>query len=42
MNDSLAFENPALFCDKCLRYLHYTKDGEKINSFEAYPYVDHD
>lgn len=40
LNDELAFEDPALFCEKCFRYLHYTKDGDKIASFEAYPYVE--
>lgn len=41
-NDEMAFEDPSFFCDKCFRYLHYTKDGKKLASFQAYPYVSAD
>jgi len=40
MSDHLAFEDPSYFCDKCFRYLHYTKDGKRLYEFEAYPCVD--
>lgn len=40
VSDELAVESPAFFCDSCFKALHYTKDGKKITSFEAYPYFD--
>ena len=42
VNDSLAFEDPSFFCEKCFDYLHYSSDGRKINSFEAFPYIEAD
>ena len=40
ISDELGPESPAFFCDNCFKALHYTKDGKKITSFEAYPYFD--
>ena len=40
VNDELAEESPAFFCENCFKALHYTKDGKKVTSFEAYPYFD--
>jgi len=42
VNDELAFEHPSFFCEKCFNYLHYDNDGEKLCSFEAYPYTEID
>lgn len=39
-NDSFSPMDPTFFCDSCFRMLHYDKDGNKLGSFEAYPYVD--
>ena len=42
INDSMAFEDPSFYCERCFRYLHYTKDGEKVATFEAYPFTEGD
>ncbi|KAG8455130.1 hypothetical protein GDO86_001369 [Hymenochirus boettgeri] len=39
-NDSLAPDDPCLFCDVCFKMLHYDADGNKLGEFLAYPYVD--
>lgn len=40
LNDSLANETPAFFCNTCFKMLHYLSNGEKACEFEAYPYFD--
>lgn len=32
--------DPAFFCDKCFRMLHYDKDGRKLGTFKAWPHTD--
>ncbi|XP_078532037.1 snRNA-activating protein complex subunit 3 [Lissotriton helveticus] len=38
--DSLAPQDPCLFCDVCFRMLHYDEEGNKLGSFLCYPYLD--
>ncbi|XP_069482152.1 snRNA-activating protein complex subunit 3 [Ambystoma mexicanum] len=38
--DSLAPEDPCLFCDVCFRMLHYDEEGNKLGEFLCYPYLD--
>ena len=40
VGDDLAPESPAFFCKTCFTMLHYTKDGDKMTQFTAYPYYD--
>lgn len=40
VQDELAMESPAFFCDNCFDLLHYTSDKKKVVDFQAYPYYD--
>ncbi|XP_033634605.1 snRNA-activating protein complex subunit 3-like [Asterias rubens] len=40
LEDSFSTTDPSFFCEKCFRMLHYDKNGKKLGSFQAYPYVD--
>ncbi|XP_063770145.1 snRNA-activating protein complex subunit 3 [Pseudophryne corroboree] len=39
-HDSLAPDDPCLFCDVCFKMLHYDTEGNKLGDFVAYAYVD--
>lgn len=39
-NNERVPEEPFFFCDECFRSFNYDEMGEKIGSFQAYPYVD--
>ncbi|XP_075708020.1 snRNA-activating protein complex subunit 3 [Rhinoderma darwinii] len=38
--DSVAPDDPCLFCDVCFKMLHYDTEGNKLGDFIAYAYVD--
>ncbi|XP_022104736.1 snRNA-activating protein complex subunit 3-like [Acanthaster planci] len=40
VGDSFSSIDPSFFCEKCFRMLHYDKEGNKLGSFTAYPFVD--